>query len=69
MSFSSPSSSLNNTSNKRRSARVQKRDIIVAPGFGTQKDLQTLAFSLNLSVPAVQVSFLLFLLLLLANIH
>ena len=30
----------NTPSNKRRSARVQKRDPIVAPGFGTAKDVE-----------------------------
>jgi hypothetical protein len=47
---STPSSS----SSKRRSARVHKRDPIVAPGFGTQKDLNSLSTSLGLPVAAVQ---------------
>jgi alpha-tubulin suppressor-like RCC1 family protein len=33
---------------------VHKRDPIVAPGFGTQKDLNNLSTSLGLPVPAVQ---------------
>ena len=42
------------TSLKRRSARVQKRDPIVAPGFGTHKDLISLSDSLGLPLQAVQ---------------
>lgn len=50
-----PSSS-SNSNNKRRSARVPKRDPIVAPGFGTQKDLENLASCLGLPTEAVHVS-------------
>lgn len=38
----------------RRSARVHKRDPIVAPGFGTQQDLDTLAKDLGQPVAVVQ---------------
>ena len=38
----------------RRSARVHKRDPIIAPGFGTQQDLETLANDLGQSVAVVQ---------------
>ena len=41
-------------SSKRRSARVHKRDPIVAPGFGTHKDLNNLSTSLGLPLIAVQ---------------
>jgi hypothetical protein len=46
----------NNNSRRRRSARVPKRDPIVAPGFGTQKDLENLASCLGLPTEAVHVS-------------
>lgn len=41
-------------STTRRSARVHKRDPIVAPGFGTQQDLETLAATLEQPVAVVQ---------------
>jgi Regulator of chromosome condensation (RCC1) repeat len=47
-----PSSSPSFTA--RRSFRVSKRDPIVAPGFGTQSDLQKLARDLDLPLEAVQ---------------
>jgi len=43
----------NNNNRRRRSARVPKRDPIVAPGFGTQKDLENLASCLGLPTEAV----------------
>ena len=41
------------TKSQRRSLRAYKRDPIVAPGFGTQQDLQNLSNSLGLSIEAV----------------
>jgi hypothetical protein len=41
-------------STTRRSARVHKRDPIIAPGFGTQQDLETLANDLGQPVAVVQ---------------
>ena len=41
-------------STTRRSARVHKRDPIIAPGFGTQQDLDTLANDLGQPVAVVQ---------------
>jgi hypothetical protein len=49
-----PSSTPASFPNKRRSARVHKRDPIVAPGFGTLKDLNTLSTSLGLPLFDVQ---------------
>ena len=47
-----PTASTANTA--RRSARVHKRDPIVAPGFGTQQDLETLATDLGQPLTVIQ---------------